>query len=327
MRMKTNGAGTKIKQITELLGPAVLLRIETGKKKPVLEEWQKLTLADMTADYLSELNGSNPVGVSLGLPSNGLCTVDADDDEFLESFLQANPKLRDSLVSRGERGGNVWVRIRGDYPRLHKLKLHGKKWGEWRSTGGQTIIQGRHPSGCSYTHNGKEPLEIAFSDITWPEGLTLPWVKAEVAQTEPPVAESNSTPPSSVIERARRYVATMEPAISGNDGHGTTFHVACVLSWGFALSESDAWTLLCEYNQRCQPPWSEKELQHKLDDVPNVPHEKQRGHLIGEARCNARTDSYERSNREADEFDPEPEAVKPPFIDLGDLVRRGLPPE
>src|SRR4030095_3324964 len=147
------------------------------------------------------------------------------------------------------------------------------------------------------------------------------------AQTEPPVAESNSTPPSSVIERARRYVATMEPAISGNDGHGTTFHVACVLSWGFALSESDAWTLLCEYNQRCQPPWSEKELQHKLDDVPNVPHEKQRGHLIGEARCNARTDSYERSNREADEFDPEPEAVKPPFIDLGDLVRRGLPQE
>jgi hypothetical protein len=38
----------------------------------------------------------------------------------------------------------------------------------------------------------------------------------------------------------------------------------CVVR-GFALSESDAYALLAaEYNPRCTPPWSEKELRHKV---------------------------------------------------------------
>ncbi len=67
-----------------------------------------------------------------------------------------------------------------------------------------------------------------------------------------------------VFERARKYVAKMPVAVSGQDGHGRTFNVACVLVLGFALSDSDALTLLHEYNQACQPPWSEKELLHKI---------------------------------------------------------------
>ncbi len=67
-----------------------------------------------------------------------------------------------------------------------------------------------------------------------------------------------------VFERARKYVAKMPAAVSGQDGHGRTFNVACVLVLGFALSDSDAMRLLAEYNQACQPPWSDKELAHKI---------------------------------------------------------------
>lgn len=69
---------------------------------------------------------------------------------------------------------------------------------------------------------------------------------------------------SPVIERARRYVAMMPPAISGQGGHNTTFRVACVLVLGFALSDTEAMAVLAEWNQGCQPPWSEHELQHKI---------------------------------------------------------------
>lgn len=56
----------------------------------------------------------------------------------------------------------------------------------------------------------------------------------------------------------------MPPAVSGQGGHNTTFRVACVLVLGFALSDSEAMSVLAEWNQGCQPAWSEHELQHKV---------------------------------------------------------------
>lgn len=77
---------------------------------------------------------------------------------------------------------------------------------------------------------------------------------------------------SPVIERASKYLAKMEPSISGQDGHGKCFHAACVLVMGFCLSHDEALNLLTrEYNPRCQPPWSEKELRHKVDQASKQP--------------------------------------------------------
>ena len=39
---------------------------------------------------------------------------------------------------------------------------------------------------------------------------------------------------------------------------------------------------MLEFNARCDPPWSEKELEHKLDDAAKLArHSKPRGHLLG----------------------------------------------
>jgi KaiC/GvpD/RAD55 family RecA-like ATPase len=80
-----------------------------------------------------------------------------------------------------------------------------------------------------------------------------------------------------IIERARKYIAKIPPAVSGQNGHGQTFHVACVLVCGFCLSEADAMTLMREYNGTCQPAWSERELEHKVRSAAKQPGE--RGYL------------------------------------------------
>lgn len=67
-----------------------------------------------------------------------------------------------------------------------------------------------------------------------------------------------------LIERARKYISTMPGAVSGQNGHGATFRVACVLALGFELPENDVLALLREFNERCEPPWSERELEHKV---------------------------------------------------------------
>ncbi len=82
-------------------------------------------------------------------------------------------------------------------------------------------------------------------------------------------------------ERINAYVNACPPAISGQGGHNQTFTVACALVNGFQLSENDAIRLMEVYNQKCQPPWTEKEIAHKVKTALSTPHDKPRGHLIG----------------------------------------------
>jgi KaiC/GvpD/RAD55 family RecA-like ATPase len=82
-------------------------------------------------------------------------------------------------------------------------------------------------------------------------------------------------------ERIAAYVDACDPAISGQEGHNKTFSVACSLVNGFDLSGSAALFWLKRFNERCQPPWSERDLEHKIQSAQGATHEKARGHLIG----------------------------------------------
>ena len=66
------------------------------------------------------------------------------------------------------------------------------------------------------------------------------------------------------VERAQRYVAAVPPAVMGQHGDLLTFRVCCRLVRGFALTDTDAVRVLSEWNDRCQPPWSDRELRDKL---------------------------------------------------------------
>lgn len=92
-----------------------------------------------------------------------------------------------------------------------------------------------------------------------------------------PETRQDFTSPQAVVERARKYIAAMPVAVSGSRGHDVTFRTACVLVQGFLLDRGDALTLLAEWNQGCQPPWSQRELEHKISDAQKAPGE--RGYL------------------------------------------------
>ena len=73
------------------------------------------------------------------------------------------------------------------------------------------------------------------------------------------------------VEQCRRYLAAVEEAVSGKGGHDATFRVARLIVNDFAVPEEEAWELLEEYNEGCEPPWSDAELDHKLDDALAAP--------------------------------------------------------
>jgi hypothetical protein len=66
------------------------------------------------------------------------------------------------------------------------------------------------------------------------------------------------------MERARRYLARVPPAIAGEHGDVHTYRVCCRLARGFALEDDLALAVLAEWNSRCRPPWQEHELREKL---------------------------------------------------------------
>lgn len=68
-----------------------------------------------------------------------------------------------------------------------------------------------------------------------------------------------------VLAQARAWMREEEPAVSGEGGHPRCFAVACGLVRDWGLSREEAASLLAEYSDRCDPPWSERELEHKLD--------------------------------------------------------------
>jgi hypothetical protein len=66
------------------------------------------------------------------------------------------------------------------------------------------------------------------------------------------------------VERALRYVAAVPPAIAGHHGDTLTFRICCRLARGFALSDAEAVGVLRDWNARCVPPWTDRELLDKL---------------------------------------------------------------
>lgn len=85
-----------------------------------------------------------------------------------------------------------------------------------------------------------------------------------VADATRPVAQSSGL---STIERARKYLERLPGAVSGQGGHDACFKAACCLVLGFGLNTSEALVLMSEYNARCNPPWSARELEHKVESA------------------------------------------------------------
>ena len=166
-----------VARLLDLLSPAVLLNVKRGTKEPSEKMWQDLTIEDMSPHYLGKLVGN--IGVSLGKASKGLHSIDCDDEATFTRLLELNPSFLDTLQSHGQRGGNFWLRVEGDAPKTghycRQPKSKDSHLGEWRGTGGQTVIHGKHPSGIDYRNNGKRPITIKFTDIVWPDDWWLPW--------------------------------------------------------------------------------------------------------------------------------------------------------
>jgi putative DNA primase/helicase len=101
--------------------------------------------------------------------------------------------------------------------------------------------------------------------IDW---LVEKYLKSRKQATENGPMPNRTYDRTTLIIRASKYLAKMEPSIQGSGGSVSCMKAALAMVKGFGISRSDAMDLLMyEYNPRCQPPWSAQELAHKLDSA------------------------------------------------------------
>ena len=205
----------RVNRILDMLGGnAILLPIPSGQKFPDKIKdvgWNAYGPDKMAdPDYLARFNNGGNVGVLLGKPSGGLCSIDIDEDELIDEFLKDNPALKLTLRTRRLKGCNLWLWVKGQYPRLkpfHHARINNdkgkpKQIGEWRSTGGQTVIEGQ-VGGIEYSRViSAKPVTVEFSDIVWPT-----WIQDPPALDEPFQHESKSGPSldRSKLKNLREY--------------------------------------------------------------------------------------------------------------------------
>ncbi|MBS1816975.1 MAG: hypothetical protein JSU08_03510 [Acidobacteria bacterium] len=92
------------------------------------------------------------------------------------------------------------------------------------------------------------PHDFPFTDHAMP------------VRSEPAPAPGRHSP----VERANAYLSQVPPAVAGQHGDLHTFQTCCRIVRGFALDDDQALAVLADWNARCQPPWTERELLQKI---------------------------------------------------------------
>jgi len=151
------------------------------------------------------------------------------------------------------------------------VEWNGNKTGIDIRVGNQYVIAppSLHESGKLYTwHTPLVPLDqLTPVPKKWIDGF-LPKRDSGITL---PARHVRELPQEKVVARCRKYVSTMPKAVSGQEGHRTTLSVANAIFCGFGLDEATGWPILVDYGADCQPPWSEKELRHKMEDAAKKP--------------------------------------------------------
>jgi hypothetical protein len=245
-------------------------------KKPLTKHGVK-DASDDPRPFIQTCN----IGLATGEPS-GVSVVDIDDPDDLAKLEAKFGKLPKTSISRtGRDGGGFHYYFQHD-ERWNNVKNSTKIEGldiDIRSTGGYVILPPSvHETGESYKWViSPEECEPA----TAPQWLVdlLPMHEKEPS-SKSLEASSNDAPQETTesdvltIERARTekdrailYLQKVPPAIAGDDGHGHTFSTVCRLVELFSLNQTELIEALEGWNETCDPPWSYKELKHKVKEA------------------------------------------------------------
>lgn len=132
-----------------------------------------------------------------------------------------------------------------------------------------------------FNHKRQPSVRVGIEYLHWRDVFVardLPTVGAGTTPSSMTKAQ-RPLPATRSVERARALLQCVDPAVAGQQGDLRTFRVCCRIVRGFDLSDDEAVRALSEWNARCEPPWSERELRQKVMNARRYGREPQGGLL------------------------------------------------
>lgn len=237
-------------------------------KRPTARGWQAI---DAEA-HLAAIRTDPPpqIGLRMGTQRDGrvLIAIDVDGAAGQQTLSQLETELGTLPPTLSQRTGGGGMHHVFVWPAALAKRCPTTSSGKL-GTGLDIRGERGHIVAAPSPHESGRCYELVNPDAE-PSPLPPAWasriLRCHAPEPAPPPSQTqpSGTDVDAVIERARKYVERMDPAISGSGGHQATWRVAQVLVRGFALPRAQARQLLLAYNQRCQPPWSARDIEHKL---------------------------------------------------------------
>ena len=236
-----------------------VLPLEANGKRPLTDHGvHSSTLGQLAIHNLF----SQPCNLGLAIPDDVVVLdVDVRNDgpATLRKYLAHWGRLPTTPHQLTASGGDHFVFRRPTHAPNLRTKL---------GPGVELLGRGRYIVAAPSTIHGKP--------YRWTQKLSstpiadLPMWLLDLALYDPPSAETvqaSAPSPQDVVERARKYVRNIPPAVSGQGGSRDTFLLAQRLVRGFQLTDAEALDVLDAWNQGCAPPWSHRELARKVREA------------------------------------------------------------
>ena len=234
-----------------------LIRLENDSKTPPLGKSWKRGISDDPEEHARWLAEGYNVG--LPLEENGRVVLDFDGvnhiggRDLAREFCKKYRDLCTNIVETA--AGNIHFHFSGKTKTRKILNENGKEIGDIKGNG-YVVWVGSQIQGKFYRLLQEGPLQ------PFPEHL-YPIIEKE--DNRQPIDENDP------IRRLKRAMAWMKKREGGEDGNGRGLRMikTCrALFKKFGLTEDQAMPLILEFNERaCVPPYTDKELRHKLDDA------------------------------------------------------------
>lgn len=244
----------------------VLWRREAGNKIPINARFGYRASHSRPSDWttwhdaLDALARSATVaGVSRAFAVDDFCTgIDLDDSLEAGQLLQWARPIVERFptyweVSPSGNGLKGWVGGRLD---ADSKERGGKKRGgvEVYDRLRFFTVTGKHFAGLPLRVVNHQAELLKFYDEHFPPDPPLPRAAPRHYQRDA----------GDVVKRCLSYVLKCGDSVSGSRGHDNFYRAARECN-RFALSESQMWDVLRDFNAtKCSPPWSDREMAHKI---------------------------------------------------------------
>ncbi len=198
---------------------------------------------------------------NVGIACEKFCVVDIDPRnggaEWMADMVGRHARLPATPTARTGSGGFHYLF------KLPSFALKGRAGPgvDIKKPGGYIVAA---PSKTVERYRWLRPPETPLAELP-------AWLQPLVRADEPPprirVSDIADVALERRIERARAYLEHVEPAIQGQNGSTRTLVAAAHVTLGFMLEPDHAMFAMSDWNQRCQPPWSDRELKRKIDQA------------------------------------------------------------